>query len=171
MRKLKDLDFRIISELMKNAKISDREMANKLGCSQPSVSRRRARLEREKLIAYSVVPSFEEFGYDMLAFTFVHFDFDFSSGVFGDEAAELMSQAIQAHPNVIFASSGRGLGYEAILLSVHKHFAGYQEFKNSLRANLGKHARDIRSFAISMKGDNTFRPLSFAYLHDQLGNE
>jgi DNA-binding Lrp family transcriptional regulator len=171
MRKLKDLDLQIISELMKNAKISDREVAKKLGVSQPSVSRRRARLEREKLIAYNVTPNFEEFGYDLLAFTFVHLDFNFSSGVFGDEAAELMSKAIRKHPNVIFASSGRGLGYEAILLSVHKHFGGYQEFKNSLRADLGKQARDIRSFAISMKGDNTFRPLSFAYLHDQLRNE
>jgi DNA-binding Lrp family transcriptional regulator len=171
MRQLKDLDFQIISELMKNAKISDREIAKKLGVSQPSVSRRRVRLEREKLIAYSVLPNFEAFGYDLLAFTFVHFDFDFSSGVFGDEAAELVSQAIQTHPNVIFASSGRGLGYEAVMLSVHKHFGGYQEFKNALRADLGKQARDIRSFAISMKGDNTFRPLSFAHLHDQLKNE
>jgi DNA-binding Lrp family transcriptional regulator len=171
MRKLKDIDFRIISELMKNAKISDRELAKKLGYSQPAISRRRTRLERDRLLAYSAVPNFEEFGYDMLAFTFVHFDFAFGSGVFGDEAADMLSKAIEQHPNVIFASSGRGLGFEAILLSVHKHYAGYDEFRHSLRASLGKHAVDVRTFAISMKGDNTFRPLSFAYLHDQLKSE
>ena len=171
MKKLKDIDYKIISELMKNASISDRELVKKLGFSQPTISRRRARLERDGLIAYSLTPNFEEFGFDLLAFTFVHFDFEFSSGVFGHDAAELMSKAIQKHPNVIFGSSGRGLGYEAVLISVHKHFAGYQKFKDLLRTDLAKHALGIRSFAISMKGDNTFRPLSFSYLRDHLKSE
>ncbi len=156
---------------MKNANISDRELAKKLGFSQPTISRRRARLVADGLIAYDVTPNFEKFGYDLLAFTFFHFDFSFSSGVFGDEAAELMSKAIQKHPNVIFGSSGRGLGYEAILLSIHKDFGDYMKFKDSLRTDLAKYALEIRSFAISMKGDNTFRPLSFVYLRDHLKSE
>ncbi len=171
LKKLKDIDYKIISELMKNANISDRELAKKLGFSQPTVSRRRARLQRDGLITYSVTPNFEEFGFDILAFTFIHFDFAFSSGVLGDDAAKLMSKAIQKHPNVIFGSSGRGLGYEAVLISVHKHFAGYMKFKDSLRTDLEKHALAIRSFAISMKGDNTVRQLSYAYLRDHLKSE
>jgi len=95
MKSLKPIDRRILSELMKNAKISDRELAKKLGYSQPAISRRRTRLERDRLLAYSAVPNFEEFGYDMLAFTFVHFDFAFGSGVFGDEAADMLIKAIE----------------------------------------------------------------------------
>ncbi len=171
MKKLKDIDYKIISELIMNPKISDRELAEKLGVSQPTISRRRVRLERERSIAYSVTPNFERFGFDLLAFTFIHFDFSFSSGVFGGEAAELMSKAIQKHPNVIFGSSGRGLGYETVLLSIHRSFGDYLRFKDSLKTDLAKHVLEIRSFAISMKGDNTFRPLSFAYLGDHLESE
>jgi DNA-binding Lrp family transcriptional regulator len=47
MSTLKDVDLKILSELMKNSKASDRQLAKKIGVSQPTVTRRRARLERE----------------------------------------------------------------------------------------------------------------------------
>jgi transposase len=55
MTKLKDVDFKIIFELMKNSKISDRELAKKIGVSQPTVSRKRAKLEKEGLLERSLV--------------------------------------------------------------------------------------------------------------------
>ncbi|MCK4498347.1 AsnC family transcriptional regulator [Candidatus Bathyarchaeota archaeon] len=39
---LDDVDLRILSELMKNAKMSDREIAKRLEGSQPTITRRRS---------------------------------------------------------------------------------------------------------------------------------
>ena len=47
MGRLKDLDKRILFEPMKNTKISDRNLSKKIGVSQPTITRRRTKLERE----------------------------------------------------------------------------------------------------------------------------
>lgn len=53
---MKDIELRLISELVKNSRRSDRELAKALGISQPTVSRIRVRLEKQGLIDYSAVP-------------------------------------------------------------------------------------------------------------------
>jgi DNA-binding Lrp family transcriptional regulator len=45
---MKDIERRLISELMKNSRRSDRELAKALGTSQPTITRTRGKLEREK---------------------------------------------------------------------------------------------------------------------------
>ncbi|MGD0160671.1 MAG: Lrp/AsnC family transcriptional regulator [Candidatus Bathyarchaeia archaeon] len=47
---MKDLEIRLISELMKNSRRSDRQIAKELGVSQPTVSRTIARLEKEGIL-------------------------------------------------------------------------------------------------------------------------
>ena len=42
---LKDVELRLISELIKDSRRSDRELAKAIGVSQPTVSRVRVRLE------------------------------------------------------------------------------------------------------------------------------
>ena len=44
---MKDVELKLISELMKNSRRSDRELAKTLGVSQPTVSRTLKRLETE----------------------------------------------------------------------------------------------------------------------------
>jgi DNA-binding Lrp family transcriptional regulator len=60
MTKLKDIDFKILFGLMKNSKTSDRQLAKKIGVSQPTVTRRRARLEKELINGYTAVPKWEK---------------------------------------------------------------------------------------------------------------
>lgn len=56
MTKLRDIDFKVLSELMKNAKMSDRQLAKKIGSSQPTITRRRMFLEREAIDGYTAIP-------------------------------------------------------------------------------------------------------------------
>ena len=173
MRKLADIDYKIIFELMKNARMNDKQIAGKLGVAQPTVSRRRARLEKERLINFSVIPNFEDFGFEVLAFTFVHYNPSIRGQIISDKGIqEKVSETLLKHPNIIFASSGRGLGFEGVSLSIHIDYASYIEFMKSLKADWGKFAERIESFTISMKGDNTVRPLSFGhvvnYIEDKL---
>ena len=64
--------MKLLAELMKNSKTSDRELATKLGVSQPTVSRIRAKLEREGYIKeYTLVPDFHKLGFEIMAVTLV----------------------------------------------------------------------------------------------------
>lgn len=57
--KLKNIDYMILSELIKNSKTSDRKLAKIVGVSQPTVTRRRINLEKEGLLEYTITPNFE----------------------------------------------------------------------------------------------------------------
>lgn len=67
---LKPIDYKIFGELMKNSRISDRKLAKILGVSQPTVTRKRANLERKLIEGYTVVPKWEETEFKIVAFTF-----------------------------------------------------------------------------------------------------
>lgn len=46
MKELKPIDYKLLFELMKDSHRSDRQLAKALGVSQPTVTRRRAMLEK-----------------------------------------------------------------------------------------------------------------------------
>ena len=71
MKQLKSMDCKLLIELMKNAKRSDREIAKALGSSQPTIIRSRARLEKDFIDGYTTLPKWRNIGFRIIAFTFV----------------------------------------------------------------------------------------------------
>lgn len=70
MKELRSIDCKLLIELMKNAKRSDREIARVLGSSQPTITRSRARLEKDFIDGYTVLPKWRNIGFRLVAFTF-----------------------------------------------------------------------------------------------------
>ncbi len=69
--KIKDVELRLISELMKNSRRSDRELAKAIDVSQPTVSRMIKKLESEDIIKeYAMIPDFHKLEFEILAITF-----------------------------------------------------------------------------------------------------
>ena len=67
---MKNIELRLISELMKNSRRSDRELARVLGVSQPTVSRTIKKLEKEGYIReYTMIPDFSKLGYEIMGIT------------------------------------------------------------------------------------------------------
>lgn len=55
---------------MKNAKLSDRDLAKKIGSSQPTVTRTRKKLEKKGYIKeYTIILNFEKLGFKLMAMT------------------------------------------------------------------------------------------------------
>jgi len=64
---MKKIMMRLLLELMKDSKRSDRELAKVLGVSQPTVSRMRSRLVKEGIIReFTVIPNFVKMGYEIM---------------------------------------------------------------------------------------------------------
>jgi hypothetical protein len=56
---MKDIELRLLSELIKNSHRSDRELAKALNVSQPTISRLSQKLRKEGIIKeYTIVPDF-----------------------------------------------------------------------------------------------------------------
>ena len=78
---LKENELRLVCELIKNSRRSDRELAKSLDLSQPTVSRIRTKLEKRGIIQYTGTPNLKELGFEIVAITFGNLNLDSNSDV------------------------------------------------------------------------------------------
>jgi DNA-binding Lrp family transcriptional regulator len=164
---LRDIEVRVLAELMRNARISDRALAKKLGVSQPTVSRIRSRLEKEGYIRrYTVLPNLRKLGYEIVATTFVKFR---EEGLSGEEADKLRKRAEQRFmdesfaPMVVMFERGMGLGYTGMIVSYHENYSSYSEFMRMLK-QYPVLSQDINSFLLDLSDKVHYRSFSFVPL-------
>jgi DNA-binding Lrp family transcriptional regulator len=68
---LKDAQLKLIDELIKDSRRSGRELADRIGVSQPTATRLRTKLENSGFIQeFTAIPNFRKIGYELLVFTF-----------------------------------------------------------------------------------------------------
>jgi len=147
----------VFFELMRNAKKSDRNIAKKLGISQPTVTRTRKRLETDGYIKrYTIVPDFSKLGFEIAAFMLFNYK--------GEEKG--FQSQLSEQSNVIFASKGRGGQRENYMMaSLHKDFTEYSRFVDSLKKSYGEKVEISETFLIPLK-NGTCEGISFKSVED-----
>lgn len=164
---MKDTDLRLIRELIRGSRKSDRELAKLLGISQPTVSRNRERLEREGFIEYTGVPNLQKLGIEVIAMTFGNWKHE----QYPDTRVREAEGFAEKHPNLIFLSSGRGLGSDRVAISVHKDYSDYVKLIQEIKTDWGEFMEITGSFLISVSSDEPVRSLTFKCLADYLENK
>ena len=169
MKRVRDFELKLVSELLKNSRRSDRDLAKVIGSSQPTVTRNRQRLEKERIIGdYTMIPDFAKLGIEIVAFTFGVWHHEIPKNLSEIERIEKAKKFISNHPNVVFASSGRGLEMGKIVVTVHKDYSDYARFLRQIQIEWAGLLTGLESFIISLKTDTIAAPLSFRYLMEYL---
>jgi DNA-binding Lrp family transcriptional regulator len=152
---LKDVELKLISELIKNSRRSDRELAKAIGISQPTVSRIRVRLEKQGIIDYSAVPDLAKLGFEIIAVSLGKRDYTKQPEINTQKARDF----VKRYPNIIFTASGSGLGNDRIVISIHRSYSDYSKFMQEGNAEWAGWV-DMNSFLISLTGKDVVQPLS-----------
>jgi DNA-binding Lrp family transcriptional regulator len=161
---LKDLELKLVSELFKNSDRSDRELAKVLGVSQPTISRMRNKLKEEGVVKeHTIIADFSKLGLELMAITLGVWSPTKIKEHSEEERVEKARRFLSEHPNVIFASSGQGLGRGRVMISLHKNYSDYSKFIGQAKSEWADLV-DLESFIISLKGDIAPLPLSFRNL-------
>ena len=163
---MKNIELRLISELIKNSRRSDRALARALGVSQPTVTRTRVRLEKQGLIDYSAVPDLAKLGFGIISVTLGKRDYQKYPEINLQKAKDFAER----HPEIIFGASGNGLGYDRISVSIHRSYSDYSKFVQEVR-NEWVGIMDVDSFLISLSSKEVVQPLSLKRFADHLKNE
>ncbi|TET19806.1 AsnC family transcriptional regulator [Candidatus Bathyarchaeota archaeon] len=170
MTKIKGIDFKILSGLMKNSKISDRKLAEIIGVSQPTVTRRRAKLEKQAMLEYTAIPNFAKLGFEIVAISLYSWTPEANS--MQCESPEKVKNKLSAflsnHKNIIFTSNGRGFGMDRVMISVHESYSDYTELMNAVNMEWGSYLDQTKSFIISTQVDIVGRHLGFKYLAEYI---
>jgi DNA-binding Lrp family transcriptional regulator len=168
LKELKAIDYAIIAELIKNSRPSDRQLGKILHVSQPTITRRRGELEKERLFDYTSIPDLAKLGFEILAITFGNRAVD-------REHAELQIEKakdfIEEYPNIIFVSSGNGFNSDRVVMSVHKDYSDYSKFQQEIKQEWGEIMTVVGSFIISLTSDSILRHLTFKYLAELIKEE
>jgi len=166
---MKDVEKKLIAELMRNSRRSDRELSKVIGVSQPTVSRIVKRLEKEGLIKeYTMIPDFQKLGYELVALTFVRLEKTLPQEEI-EKARETAREWLkQTRVPIIMLERGMGLGYDGVLVSLHESYTSYTEYMNQLRTFTFLELGNMESFIISLDDKIRYKPLTLKILADHL---
>jgi DNA-binding Lrp family transcriptional regulator len=169
MRRQKNVELKLISELIKNSRRSDRELAQAIGVSQPTITRTRARLEKEGYIKeYTMVPDFLKLGFEIAAMTFFNFTKERSDEEI-EKSKEMMRELQKQHPvAALVAASGWGIGSNRAWVSFHENYSSYVKTLEILRQIPYVDMSHIESFVISLHDEEHFLPFSFKTIANYL---
>ena len=161
---IKKTDLKLLFEFVKNCKRSDREIAKIVGVSQPTITRKRAKLVETGLIRqFTAIPSLDKIGYELAALTFTNMK---ASASESPESLGVKERDwAKKHDEIVFASAGLGMGMDKVIVSVHKNYTDYQKFLTELRTYWAGHIKNIQSFILSLRNRETVtKDFSFASL-------
>jgi len=159
--KLRDVEVRLIAELMKNSRRSDRELAKTVGVSQPTVSRVIKKLETEGIVKeYTMIPDFRRLGYQIMGVTFIRKQD--TENV--EESAELRKAVAEVEKKNPYASliavNGMGLGRGRMFITLYRSYARYAEAMKLTRSLPHVEAEGIESFLVDLNDERNYRLLT-----------
>jgi len=154
---MKKTEKKLLSELLKDSKRSDRELAKVLGVSQPTISRIRNKLVKDGLIReFTLTPDLAKIGFELMAISTVKMTLT-------EEHVKKGEEWMDKHPNVIFAAASEGMGKNGVMISLHKNYTEYSRFVSENRRHWKGDMQDFGTTLVSLKG-TVVKPLSFRYI-------
>ena len=169
---VKDLELKILSELMKNSRRSDRELARAVGTSQPTVSRTISKLEKIGIIKeYTMVPDFRRLGYKIMAVVFLKLGQQ--NHTFSPEELEKMREANRRieknNPrSFLLVMNGMGLGRDMVVISFFHDYSEYAKYIQTVKADAAAEIRpyfepkNVESFLINLDENTHYLPLTLS---------
>jgi DNA-binding Lrp family transcriptional regulator len=148
---MKNREKELLFQLLKNSKLSDREIAKKLQTSQSTITRIRHKLEYKYIKSYTVVPDLAKLGIKIIAFTLG------STNKQTPGLSKKVYDFVAEQPNIVFAGRGEGMGKLGMTISFHRDFTDFMEFMAKTRNTFSEAGINFESFLVST--DNLIQTL------------
>jgi len=165
---IKNVELKLISELIKNSRTSDRTLAKAIGASQPTVSRLRSKLEKKVINEYTMRPNLVELGFELLVVTFGMLNYKKQAD---PRLGKKIKDFVKKRPNIIFASTGKGMHSDRLSISIHRNYSDYSKYMQELTTEYGEFYTTTDSFLISLTNDKILRPMTLRPIANHLKDE
>jgi DNA-binding Lrp family transcriptional regulator len=172
-RALKSVELKLISELMKNSRRSDRELARTIGVSQPTITRLRNSLEKTGVIKeYTMIPDFTQVGYQLMGVTF----FKLTEPLDKEGERELRKTAVAVDQQNTFGSliivRGLGLNKDRMFITLYKDYADYLRTIGLTKHLANVNVNSMDSFLVDLQDKESYRILTMSQVaRDILSSE
>jgi DNA-binding Lrp family transcriptional regulator len=166
MKNMKNTELRLIAELMKNSRRSDRELAKVLRVSQPTVTRVRTRLEKEGVIQeYTMIPDFGKLGYQIMGITSLQLTPK-------ADYVEIRKRTIEYQKNnpTAMLTGVKGLGGDKnrLFINFYENYSAYCEIIRKTREFPSINVDSVSSFLVDLTDKTHLRILSMSDMANDL---
>ncbi|PHZ85608.1 Lrp/AsnC family transcriptional regulator [Paremcibacter congregatus] len=153
MAKLDSIDFNILRELQENGRLSNHDLAKRVGLSPSPCWRRAKRLEDEGIIDhYAAILNAEKAGFHLIAFAHVMLE------KHQMEMLEQFDEAICQRPEVLEYYSMSG-DYDFLMKVTTRNIKEYEDFQTGFLMRLPVVRSVSTSFVLKQKKHTTRLPL------------
>lgn len=149
MVKLTPREKQVLTELLKNCRISDQKVARKLKTSRPTIFKIRGRLEKKGIIkGYIPIVNFEKLNLTLQSTIFYKWR-DYSK----TKELEKTIKFIKNLPEVILFIKGEGIGGKTdLIISIHEDLKDYERFVRKLKYEWKDNVENTEVFLSSIDG-------------------
>jgi DNA-binding Lrp family transcriptional regulator len=163
---LREVELKLVSELMKNSRRSDRQLAKAVGVSQPTIGRMIKKLEKEGIIKeYTIIPDFRKLGYHIASLMFANLNCGFGEAEI-EKAKEVTKRDMQicCPSEVVMFERGIGLSSGAVIVSLHRDYSSYSLLRNKTKEYPFLDRSRTGAFIIDLDDEIHYRFLTFSTL-------
>jgi hypothetical protein len=121
-------------------------------------------LEKSYIDGYTIIPKFGQIGFEIAAFTFLKSKLKQKTGKEQDEALKKMKDWYMNQPNVVLVQDGRGMGWDAICISLHQSFSDFAAFIRAQDSELSEWISESQTFHADLKPGIVIKPFHLKYL-------
>jgi len=100
--------------LVRNSRRSDRESAKILKVSQPTITRKRAFIEKEFIESFTAILKWSKIGYNLFVITLVKIKANIAAEEQYDAVRKRALSWLASQPNILMASGSRGGGVDSL---------------------------------------------------------
>ncbi len=169
---MKDIELKVVIELLKNSHRSDRELARAVGVSQPTISRIKEKLEKQETIKeYTIIPDYLQLGFELMSMTFTKMKGPLSKEIL-DDLKKRVRNTMSGHPSaLILGNTGIGCNADYVAIAFHRTYGEYSEFMKDIKGFPNVNINETKSFIIDLNEKDQAQPLSFQHLAGYLTKE
>ncbi len=152
----------VLTELLKDCKTSDQEIARRLKTSRPTIFKIRERLEKEGIIKrYMPIVDFEKLNFHLQSVILYKWK-DYSK----TEELDKNIQFIKSLPEIILFIKGEGMGSKTdLIISMHEDIKDFERFIRKLKYEWKDNVEDVEVFLSSIEGITKGYDLSSPVIH------
>ena len=166
---MKDIELRIIAELMKNSRRSDRELAKAIGVSQPTISRLIRKLEKEEYIReYTMIPDFQKLGYNVMAASSLAVTEPYTNERLGDIRKDATEQESKNPNAFLMAVNGLSKDKNRLFIVFYESYSDYLDAMRTVKGLSFVNVDSVDTFMADLNDKTNYRVLSMSAIANHL---